>query len=101
MFSSTNIGCLGQSEWELYSVTESSKLGAKERFALKKALRKVQKKLNEAEERADELQRKMDEVEGRKTEGLTNQQQNVAAKQIGMHYEAGQYDYMFFKQQCQ
>jgi len=31
MFSSTNVGCSGQSEWELRSVTPFSQLGSEER----------------------------------------------------------------------
>ena len=69
MFSSTNVGCSGQSEWELLSVTQSSKLGSEEGVSFKKILREVQKRQDEtvrqAEARAAELQRRLRGGNGR------------------------------------
>ena len=98
MFSSTNVGCSGRSEWELLSVTLSSQLGSKERVSVKKIQREereiqVEKRLRvaekrvqqpewqhvgmgervqQAETRADELQ-KMLEEERREHERLASQ----------------------------
>ena len=65
MFSSTNVGCSSQSEWELLSITPLSELGSKERVSLKKILRVVRKRQDESAEqteaRAEELQRRLNE----------------------------------------
>ena len=56
MFSSTNVGCSGQSEWELLSETPFSQLGSEERVSVKKTQReeqerRVEKRAQRAEER--------------------------------------------------
>ena len=55
MFSSTNVGCSGQSEWELLSVTPFSQLGSEERVSLKKMQR---------EERDRQMEKKLRRAEG-------------------------------------
>ena len=57
MFSSTNVGCSGQSEWEFRSVTPFSQLGSEERVSVKKIQREererqVENRAQRAEERA-------------------------------------------------
>lgn len=44
MFSSTNIGRFGESEWELHSVTRSSELGSEQRVSFKKIQREEREK---------------------------------------------------------
>ena len=69
MFSSTNVGCSGQSEWELLSVTPFSQLGSEERVSVKKIQREererqVEKRAQRAEEkvqRAEERARRAEE----------------------------------------
>ena len=69
MFSSTNVGCSGQSEWELLSVTPFSQLGSEERVSVKKTQREererqVDKRAQRAEERvqrAEERARRAEE----------------------------------------
>ena len=69
MFSSTNLGCSGQSEWELHSVTPFSQLGSEERVSVKKIQREererqVEKRAQRAEERvqrAEERARRAEE----------------------------------------
>ena len=56
MFSSTNVGCSGQSEWELLSVTPLSQLGSEERVSVKKIQR---------EERERQLERRAQRAEER------------------------------------
>ena len=59
MFSSTNVGCSGQSEWELLSVTPFSQLGSEERVSFKKILMIVQKRQEESVQPAGEAAVKM------------------------------------------
>ena len=61
MFSSANIGCSGQSEWELLSVTPFSKLGSKERVSFKKILRQARIKQHELAQQAEKLSREIGE----------------------------------------
>ena len=69
MFSSTNVGCSGQSEWECLSVTPFSQLGSEERVSVKKIQREererqVEKRAQRAEERvqrAEERARRAEE----------------------------------------
>ena len=118
MFSSTNVGCSGQSEWELLSVTPFSQLGSEERVSVKKTQREererqLEKRIRMAEERVDqererverseervqraetlasELQRRLDEVEGRERERVAVQQQAIAAEQRSPSWEVGEGD---------
>ena len=69
MFFSTNLGCSGQSEWEILPVTPFSQLGSKERVSVKKIQREererqVEKRAQRAEERvqrAEERARRAEE----------------------------------------
>ena len=69
IFSSTNVGCSGQSEWELCSVTPFSQLGSEERVSVKKIQREererqVERRAQRAEERvqrAEERARRAEE----------------------------------------
>ena len=67
MFSSTNVGCSGQSEWELLSVTPFSQLGSEERVSFKKILMKVlerqDERVQQAVEAAVKMQAKSEAVE--------------------------------------
>ena len=69
MFSSTNVGCSGQSEWELLSVTPFSQLGSEERVSVKKTQREererqVEKRAQRAEERARRAEEKVQQDGG-------------------------------------
>ena len=64
MFSSTNVGCSGQSEWEFLSVTPFSQLGSEERVSVKKTQREererqVEKRAQRAEERVQRAEERM------------------------------------------
>ena len=73
MFSSTYVGCSGQSEWELLSVTPFSKLGSEERVSFKKILKKVQERqdarVQQAREAAVKMQVKSEALEHHMTAG--------------------------------
>ena len=66
MLSSTNVGCSGQSKWELHSVSPFSQLGSEERVSVKKIQREerekqVEKKLRTAEERVQQAEWQVEE----------------------------------------
>ena len=70
MFSSTNVGCSGQSEWELLSVTPFSQLGSEERVSVKRILREererqVEKRAQRAKERVQRAEERARRAEGR------------------------------------
>ena len=70
MFSSTNVGCSGQSEWELCSVTPFSQLGSEERVSVKKTQREererqVEKRAQRAEERVQRVEERVQRAEER------------------------------------
>ena len=73
IFSSTNVGCSGQSEWKLLSVTPFSQLGSEERLSFKKILMIVQKgqeeRVQQAGEAAVKMQAKSEAVEHHMTAG--------------------------------
>ena len=80
MFSSTNVGCSGESKWELVSVIPFSKLGSEERVSVKKIQReererRMEKRLRKAEERVQQaeqqdggMRERVRQVEGRAEE---------------------------------
>ena len=74
MFSTTNVGCSNQSEWELISTTPFSKLGSEERVSFKNIIMKVQKRQDErvqqAEEAAVKMQVQSEAVEHHMTAGI-------------------------------
>ena len=57
MFSSNNVGCSSQSEWELLSVTQSSELGFEERVSVKKIQREERER--QMEKRAQWLEERL------------------------------------------
>ena len=70
MFSSTNAGCSGQSEWELLSVTPFSQLGSEERVSVKRIQREererqVENRLRMAEERVQQERERIQRAEER------------------------------------